>query len=220
MPSLDVASTPPSAASEPNRPTRSNRTWIVPAATVAVVLQWASAFVAIRQVGDTFSPGPLALARLTVGSLALAVLAVRVRRPLPRGKTLGLVIAYGVLWFAGYTVVLNAAERHLDAGTAALLVNFAPIIVAVLAGLFMGEGFPRPLMIGIVVAFAGALVVSSTAARLATVPWRMSTPMSARVRTDFAMPGDPPRVRQRTLRARACSRGPCPPSYSDGLNGS
>jgi len=160
MPSLDVASTPPSATSGPNRPTRSNRTWIVPAATVAVVLQWASAFVAIRQVGDTFSPGPLALARLTVGSLALAVLAVRVRRPLPRGKTLGLVIAYGVLWFAGYTVVLNAAERHLDAGTAALLVNFAPIIVAVLAGLFMGEGFPRPLMIGIVVAFAGVTLIA------------------------------------------------------------
>jgi len=30
----------------------------------------------------------------------------------------------------GYTVVLNWAERHLDAGTAALLVNIAPILVA------------------------------------------------------------------------------------------
>ncbi len=37
---------------------------------------WASAFVAIRHLGHTFSPGSLSLGRLLVGSLALgAVLA-------------------------------------------------------------------------------------------------------------------------------------------------
>jgi drug/metabolite transporter (DMT)-like permease len=70
------------------------------------------------------------------------------------------VLTYGVLWFAGYTVVLNAAERHLDAGTAAMLVNFAPILIAVAAGLFMGEGFPRPLVIGVLVAFAGVAIIA------------------------------------------------------------
>ena len=43
-----------------------------------------------------------------------------------------------MLWFAGYTVALNAAERHLDAGTAAMLVNVAPILVAVVAGRLLG----------------------------------------------------------------------------------
>jgi drug/metabolite transporter (DMT)-like permease len=70
------------------------------------------------------------------------------------------VIAYGISWFAGYTFVLNAAERHLDAGTAAMLVNFGPIIVAVLAGLFMGEGFPRPLVIGIIIGFSGVVFIA------------------------------------------------------------
>ena len=154
MTSLDVADVPPSTTPRPKP------SWTVAAATVAVVLMWASAFVVIRVVGDSLSPGPMALGRLTVGSLALIVLAVRVRRPLPRGKPLGLVLAYGVSWFAGYAVVLNAAERHLDAGTAALLVNFAPIIVAILAGLFMGEGFARPLVVGIVVAFAGVSLIA------------------------------------------------------------
>lgn len=141
-------------------PKRRSSSWTVPAATIAVVVMWASAFVAIRTVGRSFSPGALALGRLTVGSLALVVLALRARRPMPRGRTLGLVVAYGVSWFAGYTVVLNAAERHLDAGTAALLVNFAPILVAVLAGLFLGEGFPRPLTVGIAVAFTGVAVIA------------------------------------------------------------
>lgn len=67
---------------------------------------------------------------------------------------------YGLLWFAGYNITLNWAERHLDAGTAALLVNFAPILVAIFAGLFLGEGFPRQLVVGIAVAFGGVALIS------------------------------------------------------------
>lgn len=130
------------------------------AAVMTTVLLWASAFVVIRSVGDVLSPGALAFARLLVGSAALGLIALRYRRPFPRGRGLVLVLGYGVLWFAGYTVLLNWAEQHLDAGTAALLVNFAPILVAVFAGLFLGEGFPRPLLIGVVVAFGGVVLIS------------------------------------------------------------
>src|SRR5262245_56692941 len=94
----------------PVRPSRrATRAGTVAAATVVVLLLWASAFVVIRQVGQTLSPGPMALLRLAVGSVALIALAWRARRPLPRGKTLALVVGYGVSWFAGYTVVLNTA---------------------------------------------------------------------------------------------------------------
>lgn len=110
------------------------------AAVITVVL-WASAFVGIRMVADDYSPGALAFGRITVAALVLSVIAARYRRPLPRGKPLGLIAAYGAVWFAGYTVILNQAEHHLDAGTAAMLVNVAPILVAVVAGLFLGEGF-------------------------------------------------------------------------------
>lgn len=129
-------------------------------AAAVTVLLWASAFVVIRFVGESLSPGPMTVARLGVGSVVLVIIALRYRRPLPRGKALLLVIGYGLVWFAGYTVLLNWAEQHLDAGTAALLVNFAPILVAVFAGLFMGEGFPRQLVIGILVAFSGVLLIA------------------------------------------------------------
>lgn len=129
-------------------------------AAVITVLLWASSFVVIRFAGESLSPGAMAFARLSVGAAVLAVIAVRYRRPIPRGRALALVIGYGLLWFAAYTVLLNWAEQHLDAGTAALLVNLAPILVAIFAGLFMGEGFPRPLVIGIVIAFAGVLLIA------------------------------------------------------------
>jgi drug/metabolite transporter (DMT)-like permease len=135
-------------------------TLLVSAAAGVTVLLWSSAFVVIRAVGEVLSPGPMAFLRLLVGTTVLVAVAAWYRRPMPRGRALALVLGYGVLWFALYTMLLNWAEQHLDAGTAALLVNFAPIIVAVFAGLFLGEGFPRTRVIGILVAFAGVVLIA------------------------------------------------------------
>nr|WP_245976222.1 DMT family transporter [Amycolatopsis palatopharyngis] len=133
------------------------------AAVVLTVVLWASSFVAIRGVGHALSPAPLALLRLAVAGVALTVLMVLRHRRVPRiptsPKSLRLIVAYGVLWLAGYTVVLNAAERHVDAGTAAMLVNSAPLLVAFGAGLLLGEGFPRTLIAGSFVALAGIVVI-------------------------------------------------------------
>ncbi|HEY7225407.1 MAG TPA: DMT family transporter [Micromonosporaceae bacterium] len=136
------------------------RTALPVLAAGVTMLLWASAFIAIRAVGEHYSPGAMALGRLAVGSVVLSLVAA-IRRPrIPRGRTLGLLVAYGVAWFALYTVSLNAAERHLDAGTAALLVNLGPILIAVLAGVYLHEGFPRGLVTGIVIAFAGVLTIT------------------------------------------------------------
>jgi drug/metabolite transporter (DMT)-like permease len=62
-------------------------------------------------------------------------------------------------------VLLNEAERHVDPGTAAMLVNVGPILIAVLAGLLLGEGFPRRLLVGCLVAFGGAIVIGAATSR-------------------------------------------------------
>ncbi|WP_350349577.1 DMT family transporter [Agromyces sp. G08B096] len=126
-----------------------------------VLVLWASAFIAIRAIGDDITPGALALGRQLVGAVVLVAIAAWRRPPLPRGRGLALVALYGLLWFAGYTLVLNLAERHLDAGTTAMLVNIAPLLVALVAGVVLREGFPKPLMIGIGVAFAGVVLIAS-----------------------------------------------------------
>lgn len=138
--------------------TRTGRTT---AAVVLAVVLWASAFVAIRAVGDSLSPAPLALLRLAVAAAALTVIAVLkgVRLRLSRRSFL-LVGAYAVLWLAGYTVALNAGERHVDAGTAAMLVNLAPLLVAFAAGRLLREGYSRPLIIGAFVSLAGTVIIA------------------------------------------------------------
>jgi drug/metabolite transporter (DMT)-like permease len=73
----------------------------------------------------------------------------------------------GALWFGVYNVALNEAERRVDAGTAAMLVNVGPILIAVLAGTLLGEGFPARLVLGGAVAFAGVVVIGLSASPVA-----------------------------------------------------
>ena len=128
------------------------------AASVTVVL-WASAFVAIRSGGRYFDPGALALGRLLAGSVVLgAVWLARGGGWPPRAAWPGIVCA-GVLWFGVYMVALNWGEQHVDAGTAAMVVNIGPVLIAVLGGWLLREGFPRRLLAGMAVSFAGAVVV-------------------------------------------------------------
>ncbi|CAM3502198.1 DMT family transporter [Isoptericola cucumis] len=149
----------------PTRPRTAGGALTGVAMAVTVVL-WASAFVGVRAVGHDLDAGALTLGRIAVGTAALSVLlgVARVRRRtpvrLPRGRLLVLVAVWGVAWFGGYNLTLNAAEQHLDAGTTALLVNLAPMLVAVLAGSLLGEGFPRRLLVGIAVAFTGVVVIA------------------------------------------------------------
>jgi drug/metabolite transporter (DMT)-like permease len=141
-----------------------NRSSTLPLLAVGVTLLfWSSAFVAIRHLGETFSPGALSLGRLVVGSVALgAVLATRGwTRPTPR-EWFGLVVI-GLLWFGVYNVALNAGERLVDAGTAAMLIQLSPVLVAVLAAVFLKEKATVWLGAGLFVAFAGvALIATST----------------------------------------------------------
>ena len=137
----------------------SSKSPAVVAAVVVTILAWASAFIGIRGVRDDLSPGALALGRLLVGTVVLGLLLARRGWVRPTGREWGLLTVCGVGWFGIYNLALNAAEHHLDAGTTAMLVNVGPILIAVFAGLFLGEGFPRWLVVGIGVAFAGVVII-------------------------------------------------------------
>ncbi|HLS14702.1 MAG TPA: DMT family transporter, partial [Beutenbergiaceae bacterium] len=133
-------------------------------AVVVTALMWASSFVIVRWAAPVFAPQSLALLRLVAGTVALTVLVMwlrrgRLRRPgLPGVLLAG---AYGVLWFALYTVALNGAGHWLDAGTISLVINLAPLMIAVGAGIFFGEGFPRRLFIGMAVSLVGVAIIAT-----------------------------------------------------------
>ncbi|MFF5336708.1 DMT family transporter [Streptomyces sp. NPDC013181] len=130
----------------------------IAAASVTVVL-WASAFVSIRASADYFEPGALALGRLVTGSVALVCLLLLKGGGVPPRKAWPGIAGSGVLWFGVYMVVLNWGEQLVDAGTASMVVNVGPMVVALLGGWLLKEGFPPLLLAGMAVSFAGAVVV-------------------------------------------------------------
>ncbi len=129
------------------------------AAALAVVLLWASAFVGIRSAGAHIAPGGLALGRLAVGTVALAGFAIPRWTGLPARRDLGSIAACGVAWFAAYNVALNTAERHVDSGTAAMLVNVGPLLIILGGILLLGERATPRFGLGVAVAFAGVILI-------------------------------------------------------------
>jgi drug/metabolite transporter (DMT)-like permease len=123
------------------------------------VLLWASAFVAIRSAGRDYSAGALALGRLLPAAVMLAAISLVRRAGWPPRAAWPGIVTTGVLWFGLYMVALNWGEQHVDAGTAAMVVNIGPILIALLSGWLLREGLPRPLIVGITVSFAGVILV-------------------------------------------------------------
>ena len=132
---------------------------LVAVAIVVTVLAWASAFIVIRGVSPHFGGGSLALARLLVGSVLLGLVMIGRRWVRPTGREWLLIAGFGVAWFGAYNVALNIAEQTLDAGTTAMIVNVGPVLIALGAGVLLGEGIPKWLAIGAGVSFLGILLI-------------------------------------------------------------
>lgn len=138
-----------------------------PALAISVTLVfWASAFVAIRHLVEEFGPGALALGRLAIGALALSVVVLwtrlrsGARLVRPSASQWWRLAAIGVLWYGVYQVALNTAELHIDAGTASLVLQLSPVVIALLAALVLGERFTRWLGAGLALAFAGVALIA------------------------------------------------------------
>jgi drug/metabolite transporter (DMT)-like permease len=154
-----TATTPAEETSQPDA--SSPPPWLPLAAVGVTLLLWASAFVAIRHLAGEFTPGSLSLGRLVIGSLCLGAVAISRGLPRPTGRQWLSILAIGVLWFGIYNVALNAGEHHVDAGTAVMLIQISPVLVALLAATFLHEEFTLYLGIGLALAFAGVALIAT-----------------------------------------------------------
>ena len=134
--------------------------WLPLAAGAVTLVMWASAFVVIRHVAHDVSPGALGSGRLLVAALVVLPLVLRRGWVRPTRREWALLALGGIGWFGVYNLALNAGERHVDAGTAAMIIQIGPVIVALLAVPLFGERLHRWLLGGMVVGFAGVAVIA------------------------------------------------------------
>src|SRR3954451_25318773 len=148
---------------EPVSPAASSTvpSWLPLAAVGVTLLLWASAFVAIRHLAGAFSPGSLSLGRLLVGALCLGAVTLGRGLPRPTPRQWLSIVIIGVLWFGVYNVALNAGEHHVDAGTAVMLIQVSPVLLALLAATFLDERFTTSLALGLALAFGGVALIAT-----------------------------------------------------------
>jgi drug/metabolite transporter (DMT)-like permease len=99
--------------------------------------------------------GTLLALRFAIAAMVMIML-VRVRGlPVPRGSTLGVLVALGALGYGGQAICYFTALRLAPAGLAALLLYLHPALVALLAAVFLRERLTVAKLAALALALAG-----------------------------------------------------------------
>lgn len=134
--------------------------WIGPLALLGAVLFWGFVPTATRYLTDTFSPENILLVRFSFGGALVLFLFLVWRPPMPSRRQLPKAIALGLYASLSFNVPIAYGINIIEAGTAALLVGMQPIFIATLAGIFLKERIPLPMIMGLGIAMFGSMVIA------------------------------------------------------------
>lgn len=125
---------------------------------MAIATIWGSSFLFIEIGIETFAPAVVALARLVLGMVALAVLP-RARRPVERHH-LPRIALVGVLWMGIPLLLFPLAQRHVDSSVAGMINGALPLFSALVASLLL-QRLPGLWQIaGLMVGFIGVIGIT------------------------------------------------------------
>jgi drug/metabolite transporter (DMT)-like permease len=127
--------------------------WLV---TVAAI--WGASFLLIDIGVDHFQPAVVAFLRLSFGVVALATIpAARRAVPLSEWPAIALL---GVVWLALPFLLFSIAQQSIDSSLAGMLNAAAPLFVALVGAIAFGRRPGPRQLLGLLVGFAGVLVIS------------------------------------------------------------
>ncbi len=142
-------------------------------ALLAIVF-WGVSFVATKAVVAEISPATLVFCRAGLGTLLLfAILALRRRPPWPPRDALAPLAAMGFVGVAFHQVLQAYALTMTSAVNTGWLIGLIPLWSAILAAIFLKERLGARKVAGLLVGFAGALLVVTRGrlgARLIALP--------------------------------------------------
>ena len=126
------------------------------------MLTWSSAYATISYGLSAFTPGEVALARLSLALLCfLAWLKLR-GLSLPPFSQWPPLMALGVMGLTLYHLCLNNAETGIASGTAAIILALSPAVTGVASALWLGERLSPRSIAGLIVALMGVVLVVLT----------------------------------------------------------
>ena len=129
------------------------------------LLTWSSAYAAIAYALASFTPGEVAFARLSIGSLCFALLMWVKRARVPRRSDWLQLAVLGVTGLTVYHLCLNYAETRIASGTAAILIALVPAATTTLSAFWIGERISARRVLGLGVALLGVVLVVLTSGK-------------------------------------------------------
>jgi O-acetylserine/cysteine efflux transporter len=126
------------------------------------VFCWGTSYRAVDIGLERTGPVMLTALRTAPAAPVLLLLLPFLRSRLPRGRTLFWAAVTGPLMVALFNFGISEAVERAGAGLAAVLVNTVPFFVLVLGWMFLRERIPRAALAGLVVGFAGVVMVVSS----------------------------------------------------------
>ena len=93
------------------------------------------------------------------GLFLMAVVLIR-RIPLPRGKTLLVLILMGAVGFSGQAFAYLSALKYANAGVVAILLSLYPAFVSILTMFVLRKRVSHIAVVGIVVSFIGTVLIA------------------------------------------------------------
>jgi drug/metabolite transporter (DMT)-like permease len=145
---------------------------------LALGFMWGSSYLFIKLAVDSFGTFTLISLRLLIGGVLLWIVLRLSGTPLPRDRrAYGHLLVMAVINIAIPFVLITWAEQSVDSALAAILNSTVPLMVIVLAPMFLPD---EPIRInglaGLAIGFAGVVVIVSPglAAATGTVPGQIA----------------------------------------------
>lgn len=130
-------------------------------ALTATVLCFGGAYPGIIAAEQSFAPGPLVLLRSLLVTALLAIIAITMKISLRiSAKDLLATAAIGQLGISMYQWFLYEGQQVSSAGTAATVINMAPVVTLLASTWYLNEKVPLRRWLGVWLAIAGVVVLA------------------------------------------------------------
>lgn len=129
-------------------------------AAALTLIVWSSSYAAIAYGLQAFAPGELILLRFLLASLCFAVPVVLRLVRLPPRRDWPAVIVLGLIGNVGYQLSLCYSMTRISPGAAAVVIGLVPGLTSVFALLRLHETLSKRAIVGLLIAFAGTLLVT------------------------------------------------------------
>lgn len=126
------------------------------------VLFWSSAFPAVRYSLEYYSPESLMLFRFLVASALLLGYCAIKKVPLPQKKDMPLFALSGFVGVFLYMWAFNTGANMVLSGISSFIIASAPIFTLILSIKFLREKASPLIWLGVIVSFAGIIIIGST----------------------------------------------------------